>query len=75
MVSSPVRGSNPEVDSCEDRDWRKSAARSGKRGVARAPFAASSATRFTAEALAFAAHPPKKEAMLFCPLDIPREIL
>ena len=75
MVSSPVRGSNPEVDSCEDRDWRTSAARSGKRGVARAPFAASFATRFTAGALAFAAPPPKKEAMLFCPPDIPRDDL
>jgi hypothetical protein len=75
MVSSPVRGSNPEVDSCEDREWRKARPDPGSAARKSAPFAASSATRFTAGALAFAAPPPKKEAMLFCPLDIPREIL
>jgi hypothetical protein len=31
--------------------------------------------RFTAGALSFAAPPAKKEAMLFCPPDIPRDDL
>lgn len=44
------------------------------RGTRRAPFATSSATRLTcAGALAFAAPPPKKEAMLLCPLIAARK--